>query len=83
MNITPIVVPKEWDDNGIILFAEFCQLIRTPERTVREWRRCGRGPRWNRFNGNGALYVTVADLRRFLRGGASYADPTQNSNDVA
>lgn len=40
----------------------FCALIRTPERTVREWRRCGRGPTWHRFNGNGALYVTVAEL---------------------
>lgn len=60
---------KEWDDNGIILFEEFCTLIRTPQRTVREWRRRNRGPTWHRFNGNGRLYITVAELRRFLRGG--------------
>lgn len=68
MTIAPIRVPDEWDDNGIILFEEFCALIRTPQRTVRGWRRCGRGPTWHRFNGTGRLYVTVAELRRFLRG---------------
>jgi len=67
--IAPICVPEEWDDNGIILFEEFCALIRTPQRTVREWRRGGRGPTWHRFNGDGCLYTTVAELRRFLRGG--------------
>lgn len=68
MIIAPICVPEEWDDNGIILLEEFCALIRTPQRTVREWRRCGRGPTWHRFNG-GRLYTTVAPLRRFVRGG--------------
>ena len=48
MTITPICVPEEWDDNGSILFEEFCALIRTPQRTVRERRRCGRGPTWQR-----------------------------------
>lgn len=69
MSIAPITVPEEWDDNGIILFEEFCAFIRAPQRTVREWRRLQRGPRWWRFNGNGRLYTTVAELRRFLRGG--------------
>ena len=55
MTIAPIRVPDEWDDNGIILFEEFCALIRTPQRTVRERRRFGRGPTWHRFNGNGRL----------------------------
>jgi hypothetical protein len=68
VTIAPIRVPDEWDDNGIILFEEFCAFIRTPQCTVRDWRRCGRGPTWHRFNGNGRLYVTVAELRRFLRG---------------
>jgi hypothetical protein len=67
VTIAPICVPEEWDDNGSILFEEFCALIRTPQRTVRERRRCGRGPTWHRFNGNGV--GIVADLRRFLRGG--------------
>jgi len=65
VTIAPICVPEEWDDNGSILFEEFCVLIRTPQRKVRERRRCGRGPTWHRFNGNG----NVAELRRFLRGG--------------
>ena len=68
MAIAPINVPDDWDDNGIILFEEFCAFIRTPQRTVREWRRCNRGPRWQRFNGTGRLYTTVGEIRRFLRG---------------
>jgi len=67
VTIALICVPEEWDDNGSLLFEEFCALIRTPQRTVRERRRCGRGPTWHRFNVNGA--GTVAELRRFLRGG--------------
>jgi hypothetical protein len=69
--MNPIQIPAEWDDNGIILFEEFCHFIRTPQRTVRDWRRCGRGPRWWRFNGNGRLFTTVAELRRFLRPAAA------------
>ncbi len=69
MTIAPISVPEEWDDNAILLFEEFCAFIRTPQRTVREWRRLRRGPRWWRFIGNGRLYTTVAELRRFLRAG--------------
>lgn len=69
MTIAPICVPEEWDDNGIILFEEFCTFIRTPQRTVRSWRQLKRGPRWWKFNGTGRLYTTVGELRRFLRGG--------------
>lgn len=69
MTIKPLGVPDEWDDNHILLFEEFGAFIRTPQRTVREWRRLKRGPRWWRFNGNGRLYTTVAELRRFLRAG--------------
>ena len=45
MTINPLGVPDEWDDNHIIMFEEFCAFIRTPQRTVREWRRLKRGPR--------------------------------------
>ena len=69
MSITPIQVPTEWDDNSILLFEEFCRFIRTPQRTVRYWRIEKRGPRWWRYNGNGRLYTTVAELRLFLRNG--------------
>jgi hypothetical protein len=56
----------DWDDNNLILFGEFCELIRTPQRTVRDWRRRGIGPRRTRFQGVGRLYITVAEARRFL-----------------
>jgi hypothetical protein len=63
----PIQIPSDWDDNGLITFEEFCTLIRTPQRTVRDWRQRGVGPGWARFNGCGRLYITVAEARRFLR----------------
>jgi hypothetical protein len=68
----PITIPDDWDDRGLITFEEFCHLIRTPQRTVRDWRQRGVGPRWARFNGCGRLYITVAEARRFL----SSATPT-------
>ncbi len=69
MTITPIQVPDDWDDNGIILFEEFGEFMRVPQRTARDWRQRGVGPRWVRFQGIGRLYITVAELRRFLKGG--------------
>jgi len=62
----PIHIPAEWHESGLITFEEFCDLIRTPQRTVRDWRHRGVGPRWARFNGTGRLYITVAEARRFL-----------------
>ena len=62
---TPIGIPDEWDDN-MILIEEFCELIRTPQRTVRDWRQRGVGPRWAQLQGVGRLYITVAEARRFL-----------------
>ena len=64
--VTPIGIPDDWDDNNLILFEEFCDLIRIPQRTVRDWRQRGVGPRWTRFQGIGRLYITVAEARRFL-----------------
>jgi hypothetical protein len=58
--------PHEWVDSGFITFEEFCDLIRVPQRTVRDWRRRDVGPRWARFNGCGRLYITVAEARPFL-----------------
>jgi excisionase family DNA binding protein len=49
--VTPIGIPDDWEDNNLILFEEFCELIRTPPRTVRDWKRRGVGPRWTRFQG--------------------------------
>lgn len=65
--MSPIQIPDEWDGNALIVFEEFCELIRTPQRTVRDWRRRGVGPRWSRLPGVGRLYITVAEARRFLR----------------
>lgn len=76
--MSPITIPDDWDDNALILFEEFCELIRTPPGTVRAWRQRGVGPRWARFNGCGRLYITVAEARRFLRS----ATPTRREERV-
>ena len=63
----PIQIPSDWDENALITFEEFCDLIRTPQRTVRDWRQRGVGPQWVRIEGCGRLYITVAEARRLLR----------------
>ncbi|MEJ7831830.1 MAG: helix-turn-helix domain-containing protein [Nocardioides sp.] len=63
----PIHVPEEWHDHDLLAFEQFCDLIHIPVRTVRDWRRRGVGPRWAKLEGCGRLYVTVAEVRRFLR----------------
>ena len=67
--MSPIHIPPEWDDNDVLYFEEFCTFVRTPQRTARDWKRRGIGPHWWRINGNGRLYTTVAELRRFLTAG--------------
>ena len=74
----PIQIPPEWNDQGLITFEEFCDLIHTPQRTVRDWRRRRVGPRWARFNGCGRLYITVAEARRFLN--SARATRTDNTD---
>lgn len=69
MTIAPISVPDDWDDNGTILFEKFCAFIRTSQRTSANGVASRGGPCWWRFNGNGRLYTTVAELRRFLKAG--------------
>lgn len=65
--IRPIHIPEDWHENALITFEEFCELIHTPQRTVRDWRQRGIGPRWARFNGCGRLYITAAEARRFIK----------------
>lgn len=63
----PIHIPEEWHDDDLLTFEQFCELIHTAEGTVRDWRRRRLGPRWIRFEGCGRLYITVAEVRRFVR----------------
>ncbi len=65
--MNPTHIPDDWDDRALLTFEQFCDLICTPQRTVRDWRRRGVGPRWARFNGCGRLYLTVAEARRFIQ----------------
>lgn len=63
----PIHVPADWEDDGILTFEESCHILRVPQRTARDWRRRGVGPRWGKLEGTGGLYLTVRELRRFVR----------------
>ncbi|MEO9322086.1 hypothetical protein ABFT23_01265 [Nocardioides sp. C4-1] len=77
-----IHIPEELHENTLLTFEEFCELIHTPQRTVRDWRQRGLGPRWARFNGAGRLYITVGEARRFIA--AAIADsPMRNEHDNA
>ena len=73
----PIHIPPEWDDDALLTFEEFCDLFHTPQRTVRDWRRRGVGPRWVRFDGCGRLLMRVAEARRFLRSASPSRDRGQ------
>ncbi len=64
--LQPIEIPAEWSDSGLLTFEEFCHLIRTPQRTVRDWRQRGVGPVWARLDGGARLYITVREARRFI-----------------
>lgn len=63
----PIHIPPEWDDEDLLTFEQFCELIQTAPRTVRDWRWRRVGPRWLRIDGCGRLVMKVGDARRFLR----------------
>jgi hypothetical protein len=65
-HMNPIQIPQGWSDSSLIAFEEFCDLIRTPQRTARDWRQRRVGPRWARFNGCGRPYITVVEVRRLL-----------------
>lgn len=64
--LSPIHVPDDWHDHDLLTFEQFCTLIQTPARTVRDWRRRHVGPRWTKPEGTGRLYITAAEIRRFL-----------------
>ena len=77
--MNPSRSPTTGTTTNLITFEEFCDLIRTPQRTVRDWRQRGIGPRWARFNGCGRLYITVAEARRFL--GSATATRAEERSD--
>lgn len=74
-----IRLPEEWPDQALLTLEEFCELTRTPERTVRAWRRRGVGPAWGRFPGTRRLYTTVAETHRFLNGTLAPAPRTRST----
>lgn len=76
--MNPIHVPPEWADGDLLTFEQFCELISTPPRTVRDWRRRRVGPTWGRLEGSGRLYVTVREVRRYV----GTAVPADESGDV-
>ena len=63
---TPIHIPSHWADEDTVTFEQFCQILQLPQRTVRDWRRRNVGPTWLKPAGTGRLYLTVAELRRFV-----------------
>ncbi len=67
----PIHIPDEWHDHDLLTFEQFCNLIQIPPRTIRDWRRRGVGPHWTKLDGAGRLYITVAEVRRFVSGTTS------------
>ena len=67
ITIRPIEIPTDWTDDGLLGLKEFSELIRTSERTVRDWRRRNLGPTLTHLEGCGRLYTTVRETRRFLR----------------
>lgn len=58
-------VPHDWDDDRWITFEDFCKLFDLPQRTVRDWKRRGIGPRWTKAPGTGRLYIQIRQVRRF------------------
>lgn len=80
---TPIHVPEEWRDHDLLTFEQFCDLIHTPPRTVRDWRRRRVGPRWTKPEGTGRLYVTIAEVRLFLRATATTPAKTETEEQKA
>lgn len=77
-----IHVPHEWDDNALLLFEEFCDLMKLPPRTVRDWRQRNVGPRFRRFQGVGRLYVTVGEVRRFLASSTTVTPPPEQDEQM-
>lgn len=64
--VNPSHIPERWANNSQLTFEAFCELIRTPQRTVRDWQQRGVGPRWARFESCGRRCIVVGGARRFL-----------------
>ncbi|GAB3994430.1 hypothetical protein [Nocardioides marmoraquaticus] len=59
-------IPSEIDDRYPLTIEEFCDLTQVPLQAVRRWLHDGSGPMWAPFNGNGRLYITAGEARRFV-----------------
>jgi hypothetical protein len=67
MNSSPIRVPAEWNDSGVLLFAEACPPAQIPQRTVCDQKTRGIGP-WRRLcNGRGYSHMTASETRHPVR----------------
>lgn len=61
-----ILVPDDWSDEAVLTFGDCYRILHGPQRTARDWMRRRVGPRWGNLEGTSGLYVTVAELRRFI-----------------
>ena len=64
----PFHIPEERHDHDLLTFEQFSELIHTPPRTVRDWRRRRTGPQRSRLEGCDRLYTAGAGARRFVNG---------------
>ncbi len=71
-------IPIDMDDRYLITIHEFCILTHLSQHVVLRWHERGVGPRWAPFNGNGRLYITAAEARRFLRSAESATQQGQS-----
>ncbi len=72
-------IPEEWHDRDQLTFEPILPAHTAP-RTVRDWRRCGLGPHWSRFEGCGRFYITVAEVRRFASSATTGERPAERTN---
>lgn len=73
--VQPIKIPADWDDSDLLTFEQFCTLTHSVQRTVRDWRRRGVGPRFWKLDGTGRLYTSVGEVRRWIASGLKRPDP--------
>lgn len=79
-DMQPIHMPKEWLNDDLPTFEQFCRRIQLPPRTVRDWQRGRSGPRWTKLDGSGRRYITVAETHCSIDAAATVEDPHETAN---